>query len=298
MKKTSHVTQSCHRIWGSRCVYTYQIPASESLVLLEMIRELQKDLIIPQGAFTHLIGNLQEGNYLSSSKAREWLGSILTEKTLDECEKEVQKSKHSGNALVLARFFLNKNKTKALFYLCKACDYNPAQFHDRIDLPRFFRELETICYFDVFSFSQYRAILDEMARCSSITSITFSNVYYSDSKHSEKVAAFLRLSPHIQTFTYHCRCVNPEILSPIAQVLSENRSLKTLDLSFSPIGDEGVEMLCKALESNPNTQVSKLILSNCQITEKGATRLEQLFQRVKTLSKISLPHNSTLKSQL
>ena len=76
----------------------------------------------------------------------------------------------------------------------------------------------------------------------------------------------------------------------IGKILSHNKSITSVDLSLSSIGDKGVEKLVEHLKSN--TTIKHLGLRDNNITSNGANHLMKLFSlNHTTVNSIALSHN-------
>ncbi|KAG9393564.1 Leucine Rich repeat [Carpediemonas membranifera] len=72
-----------------------------------------------------------------------------------------------------------------------------------------------------------------------------------------------------------------------------NPGLTTLELSHNPIGDEGVHTLCQALipprnPAYPRVQLQRLNLSDCGISDFGASRIAEMLKRNTALRVVEL----------
>lgn len=75
----------------------------------------------------------------------------------------------------------------------------------------------------------------------------------------------------------------------MADVLTSNPFIRTLNFQFNEIGDTGSEILAEALHFN--TSLTSLNLSNDRIGPKGARALSNMLRFNATLETLSLQHN-------
>ncbi|KAJ2160441.1 hypothetical protein GGF46_002267 [Coemansia sp. RSA 552] len=69
--------------------------------------------------------------------------------------------------------------------------------------------------------------------------------------------------------------------------------LRTLNLSTNPLGDEGVGVLCRGLQSD--CRLANLVIDNVDVTDRGARVIRQLLEfESASLLTISLRHNAQL----
>ncbi|XP_068920849.1 NACHT, LRR and PYD domains-containing protein 12-like isoform X2 [Petaurus breviceps papuanus] len=73
--------------------------------------------------------------------------------------------------------------------------------------------------------------------------------------------------------------------------LSSNKSLKKLDLSQNSLDEEGIKLLCKALE-NPNCMLETLNLASCRLTSTCSQNLFCYLSSNKSLKNLDLSGNS------
>ena len=78
-------------------------------------------------------------------------------------------------------------------------------------------------------------------------------------------------------------------IEPIAQVLSINDKLDTLDLNCNRLADQGVEILAKSLEVN--SVLRRLNLAKNEITDQSMTSIAQLLMTNDRLSLLCLRNN-------
>ncbi|XP_052051841.1 ribonuclease inhibitor isoform X2 [Apodemus sylvaticus] len=73
-------------------------------------------------------------------------------------------------------------------------------------------------------------------------------------------------------------------------VLTKNRSLMELQMSSNPLGDLGVQELCKAL-GQPDTVLRVLWLGDCDVTNSGCTSLAAVLLANRSLRELDLSNN-------
>ena len=87
----------------------------------------------------------------------------------------------------------------------------------------------------------------------------------------------------------HCG-LNPTAVDTIGEILSRNKSIKSVDLSYNYIEDDGVETLVHHLMSN--STLCHINLCSCKITEVGANHLKKWITKDHTsLTSIELSKN-------
>ena len=91
---------------------------------------------------------------------------------------------------------------------------------------------------------------------------------------------------HNPYFTGFPERPHKEICSSEALVLG----LKELDLSFNPIGNQGIEILATYIKCDYNTLV-KLDVSNCKIVTKGAVTFFLAMGQQHTIQELNLSNN-------
>ena len=74
-----------------------------------------------------------------------------------------------------------------------------------------------------------------------------------------------------------------------SEVLRINKTLKYLDISYNPIGDDGISALSDGL--HVNTTLVQLIAHNCEFCSKGAESVATMLQTNKTLKYLNISSN-------
>ncbi|KAL2098533.1 hypothetical protein ACEWY4_005013 [Coilia grayii] len=76
----------------------------------------------------------------------------------------------------------------------------------------------------------------------------------------------------------------------LGELLKNNRSLRSLDLSHNLIGDGGLEEICEGLMSQ-QSGLKSLVLLNNQITHAGMQSMANVLPHLKTLENVKLDQN-------
>jgi len=111
---------------------------------------------------------------------------------------------------------------------------------------------------------------------------------------AEDGAVLLQDRFKVEKFDLFEEGVTVEGVAHLAPALSTNTMLKELQLSYNPIGDAAVELLCGALTGN--STLESLQLGFCDITVQGAVAISQqlLSAEVSGLKQLSLRGNSNI----
>ena len=74
-------------------------------------------------------------------------------------------------------------------------------------------------------------------------------------------------------------------------MLQLSKTIRELDLAGNAIGDEVVEIVCKALKQKTKQQLRALNLSDNKITSAGCLVICYLVSRCKTVEELQLQNN-------
>ena len=69
----------------------------------------------------------------------------------------------------------------------------------------------------------------------------------------------------------------------ISEMIKINHTLQVLDISYNPIGDEGIAAIARTLD---NASISKLDVINCNITVTGAKSLAAALKLNRTIKSL------------
>ncbi len=207
-----------------------------------------------------------------------------------------------SKAISLAYYYSNVkgafHNEQSLIWLCEAKKYlKNKQLSKVIDLDQFLQRFKIIDAMAIFRKGN-EEIANAVAKCSSIIELNFypPTVYLIHS--TKKIGACLAKTKSIEKVVlgstwsdrYSIR-LNNSTLTPITDALKINTSIKSLDLADTSIGDSGVEKLVDAIWENTNSQITKLNLIACNMTDTSATKLLELFRSKKQITAIYIKEN-------
>jgi hypothetical protein len=109
--------------------------------------------------------------------------------------------------------------------------------------------------------------------------------------NTEYFKIIYKILKHNTTITHIYLCKNnlSTSFSYLSKLLITNTSITLLDLGKTSINDEGVKLICQALNYN-NTLIA-LFMNNNDITDKGVEHICQLLKINKTIQKLILSCN-------
>ena len=107
----------------------------------------------------------------------------------------------------------------------------------------------------------------------------------------DQLAQLLSSSQCLETLYIHSNSLSSDSITELVHALSHpNCSLKTLDLSLNPIGDEGAAALAQSIAKNKT--ITSLWLSQCDITATGGAELASSVTVNSTIERLSISGNS------
>ena len=92
----------------------------------------------------------------------------------------------------------------------------------------------------------------------------------------------------VQLKIYNCNLTNTSAMN-IGKILKINESLKCLDISNNPIGDDGISALSDGL--HVNTTLIQLVVHKCEVHSEGAKTIAKMLQANKTLKYLNISNN-------
>ncbi len=115
----------------------------------------------------------------------------------------------------------------------------------------------------------------------------------------ESVNSFSEFIKSTKTLTTLCleNCgIDFRIAGFLASSISINQTLEVLDLGSNPLGDEGIEAICVALQNNK--KIVDLRLSYIQISDKGANHILELLKVCTQITDLMLDDRSISKEMM
>lgn len=290
----------------------YEIPAKDSLIFFEAIRQLQakgSDICIPTKRFQNALRSVQENHYLTSKEAEIFKEKIKTSLTLKEYESDAEKTRDVNKALSMAYYHRNTERTfssnSAMYWLCEANGYlGDKSVGKVINLDEFFQKFKRIDSLAVFR-SDAEVIADAAAKCSSIKKLYFSpfTSYYLETV--KRIGSFLTKTTSIEEVVLasvwtacEYKRLSSETVVPIAEALSTNTSITKLDVCVTEIQDEGVLKILEAIESNPHSKIRALNFASCGITDVGAKKIIEVLRKREQITWINTYSNEAISKSV
>jgi hypothetical protein len=111
----------------------------------------------------------------------------------------------------------------------------------------------------------------------------------SDQKKKEKYAEIcdtLRKTPRITSIELTNADVGNDFCEEVAKLLADNCAIEELNLNSNPVGDYGIQVLCKALRENTTLRVLKLHNLSSTIDKVSQKCMLELLKHNQTITKL------------
>ena len=94
----------------------------------------------------------------------------------------------------------------------------------------------------------------------------------------------------VQLVVNHCEFHSNGAKS-IGNMLKKNKTLKFLNISDNPIGDDGISAVASGIKTNTSTALIELNISGCEFHSEGIKSIAAVLKSNKTLKSLNLSEN-------
>lgn len=289
----------------------YTIPATSCIEFLEALKEVaskyQDKIFVSKNNLENLIDKLKELNYLTTEQAIEYKNQIPSIYTLEDMENDARYSKNPMLAYEVA--IKHKEKNASGFYnpidwLLNAIEFDIEKRYITLDnIQDLLENIGTAKINRLLHHGTENAImlLDEIAKCPSITRIYF-GTFFDPSCVNQHFTEFLKKANYLKaldmgaTWSAEDR-MRPHHIKYLAEGMKFNTSVEEIRLCDQYVGDEGLLKLITALEKNSNNKLKTLNLFCSGISNSGAIKLLQYMEGNKPLTNVNLYYNSRVSDE-
>lgn len=240
-------------------------------IFFDSIVKLQKsgtDIPIPKTPFEEILKRLKEMQFLTQENVESIKSEIkiLPVPSLNEYKEKAELTRDVKMALSLACYYRNNpdvrfSSSSAFWWLCQAKDYlNGESLGEVMNLEEFlqgFQIVDTIYPF----FRGREEIADACARCPTIKTLDPYPTGYYTPETTKSIGSFLRLSTSVENVNLSGgeeRRIDSDNVTPIAEALTTNTSIKLLSLFTTDLDAKGIRKVISAIGSNPNSGITTL----------------------------------------
>jgi Ran GTPase-activating protein 1 len=145
-----------------------------------------------------------------------------------------------------------------------------------------------------------KAISDSLAKCSNLRVANLSDIFVGRLRE-EMIQSMTYLSSsllncsNLEVLNVRDNAFGPDGVRAFRILLETSPNLKELNVTNDGLGPEGARLIAEALSLNPNLKLEVFEAGRSRLENEGTVQLAQVFGKMRTLRKISIPQNGIKK---
>ena len=145
-----------------------------------------------------------------------------------------------------------------------------------------------------------KAISESLAHCTNLRIANLSDIFVGRLRE-EMIQSMNYLSTsllnctNLEVLNVRDNAFGPDGVRAFSVLLETCTNLKELNVTNDGLGPEGARLIAQALNKNPNLKLEVFEAGRSRLEDGGISELAEVFGRMKTLRKISIPQNGIKK---